>query len=588
MCTITINSSEETELFQKNTPNFNHVELVKPDSNTWFQDACASGVKCDVLMISGHFGGSFFGKVTQHSLSSNTLETLSCQNSCPGILRNPKEVYLFGCNTLAGKTRDHRTPQEYVQVLMRDGFEGSEAQTLAAIRYSPMGNSFRDKLTRSFAGVPRIYGFDSVGPSGSNIKKSLDQYFLDTGSYERYLESANLALTNTIWSKNMRHYAHAQEPGADVRQIQSSFACKLQDEKLPNHQKLNSISELFNDELQLLANIEYLDYYFQNIRFYGTSVQNHRVSELESMIRYNLMSNTQAKNLVEKYLQKELPGLLSLQTALLNIGKELGWWTQNSYDTKIKTLFGDFTRGIKVEHADIICSRNIHIPGLRLENFKSGDWGIGEFKAIACLEPKDARISNKLASYLLRVRRDDVRAFFLLMGIKAVGEKTPNVETSVATYFKGINFRDSYTAVLLRQTIEIIAEMNMDCKNCDPTLQFLLSKKDEAAGSDYKVAYDYAFLYLLNRTQVSAHIVEGAVRQTLLGTSALFRVHLQTNRNLCSHLASIKRWEDQYLPRDARDWSYTEIEGNETRSYFGWTVDKAKMLVSDDLEKVCN
>ncbi|MFZ4403485.1 MAG: hypothetical protein ACOYOK_05225, partial [Pseudobdellovibrionaceae bacterium] len=72
VCSITINSDEEINTFKKNlSPDlWNFVELTTLNSGganqdnkkDWMKNACAAKPSCDILLISGHFGGSFFGK----------------------------------------------------------------------------------------------------------------------------------------------------------------------------------------------------------------------------------------------------------------------------------------------------------------------------------------------------------------------------------------------------------------------------------------------------------------------------------------------------------------------------------------------
>src|SRR5436190_10913421 len=57
VCTITVNSPDEKEIFRQNLPrdDFEFVELVEPGRGDWLQSACRTGVRCDVLLVSGHF-----------------------------------------------------------------------------------------------------------------------------------------------------------------------------------------------------------------------------------------------------------------------------------------------------------------------------------------------------------------------------------------------------------------------------------------------------------------------------------------------------------------------------------------------------
>ena len=56
VCTITVNSADEKEVFRRYLPaeKYQFVELVERDRPDWLASACSSGVTCDVLVISGH------------------------------------------------------------------------------------------------------------------------------------------------------------------------------------------------------------------------------------------------------------------------------------------------------------------------------------------------------------------------------------------------------------------------------------------------------------------------------------------------------------------------------------------------------
>lgn len=180
ICTATINSADEKEVFQKylHPDHFNFVELVKGKSDTGFlQRACKNPtLKCDVTLISGHFGGGFTDN-EGFLVPLEDIEKVSCQ-SCPQVMGSADVVYLFGCNTLAGKNLDGRTPEEYYRVLVDEvGLEPSEARATVAVRYSAIGDSFYDRLRRIFKGSAAIAGFTSKAPLGEQIRPSLSGYF---------------------------------------------------------------------------------------------------------------------------------------------------------------------------------------------------------------------------------------------------------------------------------------------------------------------------------------------------------------------------------------------------------------------------
>ncbi len=182
ICSITINSEDEITTFKQKLSSdnrFKFTELVTGDEK-WFDRACSQNIQCDVLVISGHFGGTFFGK-TGHHLSLSELETKSCSRKCTGILEKPKEIYLFGCNTLAGKDPDTRTPEQYLAVLLEDGLERSFAERVVESRYGPSGEKNLNRMKRSFPGVPAIYGFCEKAPLGSESGPVMKNYLSSQG-----------------------------------------------------------------------------------------------------------------------------------------------------------------------------------------------------------------------------------------------------------------------------------------------------------------------------------------------------------------------------------------------------------------------
>ena len=60
VCTITVNSSDEKEMFRQRLPadQYQFVEVVERGRPDWLASACRQGVRCDMLVISGHFDGS--------------------------------------------------------------------------------------------------------------------------------------------------------------------------------------------------------------------------------------------------------------------------------------------------------------------------------------------------------------------------------------------------------------------------------------------------------------------------------------------------------------------------------------------------
>ena len=186
VCTITVNSSDEKEMFRQRLPEdqYQFVELVEKGRPDWLASACRQGVQCDMLVISGHFDGSteFYSDQVAASefLPVAEMERASCSDSCPGLFSQLKEVYLFGCNTLNADAVRSASP-EVGRSLVRAGHSEADAQRLARTLDQRHGESSRDRMRRIFMNVPVIYGFSSRAPLGPSAATVLNRYF-ESGS----------------------------------------------------------------------------------------------------------------------------------------------------------------------------------------------------------------------------------------------------------------------------------------------------------------------------------------------------------------------------------------------------------------------
>jgi hypothetical protein len=110
VCTITVNSSDEKDMFRQRLPKdqYRFVELVERGRPDWLASACSQEVRCDILVISGHFDGvtEFYSDQVEASeyLPVAEMERASCSESCPGLFSQLKEVYL------SAATRSMPTP----------------------------------------------------------------------------------------------------------------------------------------------------------------------------------------------------------------------------------------------------------------------------------------------------------------------------------------------------------------------------------------------------------------------------------------------------------------------------------------------
>ena len=180
VCSITVNSADEREAFRRNLPadRFDFVELVEHGRPEWLRAACERKVRCDILVVSGHFAGSEFYSSSpdvNETLGVDEMERASC-GACPELFSHLKEVYLFGCDSLKGDAPNSAMP-EIVRGLIARGESRVEAERLAKALSEREGEDARDRMRRIFAGVPVIYGFSSLAPYGRTAGPLLQRYF---------------------------------------------------------------------------------------------------------------------------------------------------------------------------------------------------------------------------------------------------------------------------------------------------------------------------------------------------------------------------------------------------------------------------
>jgi hypothetical protein len=186
VCTVTVNSPNEKETLRRVLPEdkFQFVELVERGRPDWLASACRQKLRCDVLVVSGHFDGGteFYSDRldARESLPVAELERASCSASCSGLFSQLKEVYLFGCNTLNAATPDS-TAAEVARSLVRSGYSRADAERVSHALNERHGESNREGMRRIFANVPVIYGFSAMAPLGAVAAPLLGRHLLSSG-----------------------------------------------------------------------------------------------------------------------------------------------------------------------------------------------------------------------------------------------------------------------------------------------------------------------------------------------------------------------------------------------------------------------
>ncbi|HEX4882721.1 MAG TPA: hypothetical protein VFX05_01200 [Casimicrobiaceae bacterium] len=181
VCAITINSPDERDIFRRALPaeEFDVVELVERGRPDWLDAACRNGIRCDALVVSGHFDGGvefYSDRLDQReSLPVEAMERAACSAGCPGLFASLKEVYLFGCNTLNpdGTTS---AAAEVERGLRRAGHSAEDAARVAALLNERHARSNRDRMRQLFKDVPVLYGFSGKAPLGHVAGPALEKH----------------------------------------------------------------------------------------------------------------------------------------------------------------------------------------------------------------------------------------------------------------------------------------------------------------------------------------------------------------------------------------------------------------------------
>jgi len=256
VCTITVNSPDEKEAFRRHLPpdRYRFVELVERGRADWLESARREGVRCDILIISGHYdggdyagGNEFFSEHvdTNEFLPVDEMERVACSDPDNGLFSHLKAVYLFGCNTLNPEALHNEA--EIARLLVQSGHAQPDAQRLARTLNTRYADSSRDRMRHIFKDVPAIYGFSSVAPLGPVAATYLDRYLRAGGARDvasgrpdpritSYFPGHSLAVT-----RGMRNGDADAGFRADV--------CRFVDDRLSPARKVAAIHRLLERDM---------------------------------------------------------------------------------------------------------------------------------------------------------------------------------------------------------------------------------------------------------------------------------------------------------------------------------------------------
>ena len=422
VCSITINSDDEVRTFERYLPQseFRFVELTEharmtpaAGDTSWFGAACASGVRCDVLLVSGHFGntwagnyGTTFAGSSGISLALEELEQRRCEQSCPGILADPLEVFLFGCKTLSDGSDGALVPNDLALLGRHDLSASTAARLVDEARNGGEDTSSRRRMQFVFGGVPRLYGFTDVAPSGKRVAPLLDKYLRSVGDYAAHLRrlrqsarAGQTVPTNEMLARALEPTCFAQTGGLDAAGAEyerDAEACFLANDRNSVAGRREYVEQLF-DGPRFLSSLTAIDSFLR--AHPATSFGAAPVGQVRDHVHARSVA-------LELFSEIESP---VLRLEVLRVARSMGWISATEALPVQRQVVARLLRPpVYGEGRNLICGLGPDVLeriDIRAEDVPAeayaDEYGI---QALGCLRPTDERIHERLAKSLFDPR----------------------------------------------------------------------------------------------------------------------------------------------------------------------------------------
>ena len=393
VCTITVNSADEKEMFRRYLPDdqYQFVELVERGRPDWLASACRQGVRCDLLVISGHFDGSteFYSDQVAASefLPVAEMERASCSDSCPGLFSQLKEVYLFGCNTLNAEAIKSMS-SEVGRSLVRAGHSSADAQRLARTLDQRHGESSRDRMRRIFMNVPVIYGFSSVAPLGPAAATLLSRYLQPSSIAEVGSGRPSPRLLGHFATESMIAVSGMSE--SDPRAAYRAESCQFVDDRLSPAEKLDFIHGLLHrDMAEVRMFLERIEGLFASLD------ESERQTPSFARALGEIAHDDAARDRYMRFAEDaDQPRIRARMIALAGT---LGWLSPADQRIELVRMVGDLLgrNSVGAPEVDLICSLNpdheLDQERHRLSLSPSQADRVAHAAALACLGSPESR-----------------------------------------------------------------------------------------------------------------------------------------------------------------------------------------------------
>lgn len=402
VCTITVNSPDEKDLFRRTLPaaDYDFVELVERGRPDWLATACRKGVRCDVLLISGHFDGGeqFYTDrlANDEYLRVDEMERVACSDSCPGLFSQLKEVYLFGCNTLNAEPLRSATG-EIERSLVRAGHSRGDAAQLTRVLNERYAESNRDRMRNIFRNVPVIYGFSSKAPLGPSAAGVLQRYFQAGGAAEVGGGKPSAKLLSLFAPVSMTAVTGAtdSDPHAGFRRDVCNFA----DERQSAAQKLRFVHQVLRrDMAEVRMFLDHLERYLKSL---GVAERLH--ADVDAALG-EIAADRAARARYLEFARDTDEG--SVGARMLDVARRLGWLTTEEHRAELaRMIVGRLLRdAVGAAEVDLACTVNkdrelaAELPRIRVPAAQAAR--TAHAAVLACLGSDDGhvRVLNALTS----------------------------------------------------------------------------------------------------------------------------------------------------------------------------------------------
>jgi hypothetical protein len=354
VCTVTINSPDERDTFQRYLPRegYRVVELVKHGKPDWLESACRSGVTCDALIISGHFdaGTEFYTDsfVDREYLTLREMQRSSCSASCNSLFSQLKEVYLFGCNSLKSAPTQV-VSGEITRSLLRSGHTPADAQRIASLLNARYGQSNRDRLRHVFKNVPVLYGFSSQAPLGRSAGPLLERYFRSAPAGEIASGRASPTLLGLFAPSSM-----VAVPGLTDTDAHADFrgdVCALADDKPTEAHKLGFVHEVLQRDItDVRMFLDHLEQYVESV-----SPEQRAMPEVAAALA-TITGDHRARDRFLGFARDADEA--AVQTRMMALARKLGWLTPAQEQAEFMLMVADrMGRGsLSKTEVDLVCA----------------------------------------------------------------------------------------------------------------------------------------------------------------------------------------------------------------------------------------